>query len=151
MKFNFSFKNRPFAFYLKFAVGALATFLSILFFILECAIVRGHISFADNSHITFIFTLVGGISMIFAAFSEISFLPIISSICLAVGVGQHLFMSCYPYADLGTGVPFFVDDGTLLHTVADLFTIFLILFGILLVASLVCNFIDKKTEEKVIA
>jgi hypothetical protein len=52
---------------------------------------------------------------------------------------------------LGTGVPFFVYDGTLLHTVADLFTIFLILFGILLVASLVCNFIDKKTEEKVIA
>lgn len=149
MKFNFSFKNRPFAFYLKFAVGALATFLSILFFILECAIVRGHISFADNSHITFIFTLVGGISMILAAFSEISFLPIISSICLAVGVGQHLFMSCYPYADLGTGVPFFVDDGSLLVIVSNLFTIFLVGFAILLVVDILINFMDQKTEKRI--
>lgn len=151
MKFNFSFKNRPFAFYLKFAVGVLATFFSVLFFILERAIVRGHISFADNSPITFIFTLVGGLTMILAAFSEISFLPILSSISLGVGVGQHLVMCCYPYADLSTGVPFFVDNGTFLHTVATLFTVFLVLFAVVLVASLVCNFMDKKTEEKTIA
>lgn len=147
MKLNFSFKNRPFTFYLKFASGALSILLSLIFFILECVIVRGHISFADLSHITFIFTFLSGVVMLFDAFAEISFLPLVATIFLALGVGQHLFMSCYPYADLGTGVPFFVDDGSLLVVVSNLFTIFLVGFAILLVVDILINFMDQKTEK----
>lgn len=146
MKLNFSFKNRPLAFYLKIVVSFLTMITSLIFFILELSIVKGHISFKDNTLITFLFSMFSALVLALSAFAEISFLPVISAILLGVGVGQHLFMCMYPYADLGKGVPFFVDDGTFLHTVAGIFTTFLVLFVIELIAQILITFVDKKSN-----
>lgn len=147
MKLNFSFKNRALVFYIKLAIGLLILLSTVVFFIMHNSVAKGHISFPDRAYITFIFGLVSSIVMLFASFSEIGFLPLISAILMGAVVGQHLFMCCYPYADLATGVPFFVDSGALLTTVSEIYTCFLIVFILLMVASIIICFIDKKSEE----
>lgn len=145
---NLSLKNRSKAFYIQLATGVIALISSILFLIIEITVVRGHISFPDNTIFTFLFVLVGGLLSLACCFTQIEFLAIISTILYGCGVGQHLFMSCYPYADLATGVAFFVDSGEFALTVSNIFTTFLVIFALLMVLSIVVCFLDKKQEQK---
>ena len=145
---NFSLKNRTKAFYVQLATGALAIISVVIFFIIELTTVRGHISFPDNTLFTFLFMLIGGLCSLASCFTQIEVLSIIASILYGLGVGQHLFMACYPYADLGTGVPFFVDSAAFAVSVSTLFTIFLVVFALITILSIFVCFIDKKEDRK---
>ncbi len=141
MKLNFSFKNRKLGFYIQVAASALAIIAGIAFLVIDATIVKGNISFKDYSLVTSLACIFGGIVGLAHAFTSLPFLDIVSCVLIGVALGQHLSMSCYPWADIGTGVPFFVNNGELLKTVSSIFTAYVVIIAVPLVGNVLTCFI----------
>lgn len=149
MKFNFSFKNRKLPFYLSFGLGIISLLIAIVLLVIDLVMIRGKVSYDDRNVLTFVFILLSALASLFYAFTEIEIVPIASAILLAVGIGNHLNLAMFPYADIGTSVPFFT-SAELVGPVSTYYTLFLILMVIVWIAQLVLTFFGKgkeKTEE----
>lgn len=143
MKFNFSFKNRKFGFYLELATAALALIAAIAYLIIDFTVIKGNISFSDYTYVVVPCAIAGAILLLANAFAGIMLTDLAGAILIAVALGQHLSMSCFPWADMATGVPFFVNNGALSATVSTIYTAFVVIFAITLVASVTGAFVDK--------
>ncbi len=146
---RFTIKNRPLGFYLQGASLILLLVLSVVYFIMDKAIMT-NISFTDFSWLIFLFNLlavlVGFISLFF-------YEPIrpIASVLQACGVGQILSMACYPWADIAKNVFFFSNTQEKAIQISNYLLLFLIFFGVLLLVSIVSCFMKTtKDEEKAI-
>ena len=146
---RFTIKNRPLGFYLQGASLILLLVLSVVYFIMDKAIMT-NISFSDFSWLIFLFNLlavlVGFISLFF-------YEPIrpIASVLQACGVGQILSMACYPWADIAKNVFFFSNTQEKAIQISNYLLLFLIFFGVLLLVSIVSCFMKTtKDEEKAI-
>ncbi len=150
MKFNFSLKGRTLSFYLTFASAIVAIVSSLVLFIYDQTSVVKAVSFHDYTFIAFIFLALGGVIGLVSSFIEnkyTSILTIVSSVLYACGVGQHLVDCCYPYADLGTSVPFFTNSGVFARQLSTIFTVFLVLFILVMLASITTCFLKEKKED----
>ncbi|MCQ2797634.1 MAG: hypothetical protein MJ241_04145 [Bacilli bacterium] len=143
MKLNLSFKNRSIGFYLRIAVAALAIIAAIAYLIIDLTVIKGNISFQDFTSVVVPCAFVGGLLVAANAFTGIMLLDLAGTVLLAISLGQHLSMSCYPWADMATGVPFFVNNGALASTVSSIYTAFVVLFAVLMLASTVGTFMDR--------
>ncbi len=143
MKLNFSFKNRKFGFYLRIVTSILALIVAIAYLIVDLTIIKGNISFGDYTYVVVPSAIVGALLVAANAFTGIKLLDAAGAILLGVALGQHLSMSCYPWADMSTGVPFFVNNGALASAVSSIYTIFVVLFAVAMLASVVSSFTDR--------
>lgn len=149
MKFDFSLKNRTLGFYLSFAASIVAILSSLVLFLYDLTSVIKAVSFHDYTYIAFIFMILGGILGLVYCFMKnrfSSFFNIASAVLYACGLGQHLVDCCYPYSDLGTSVPFFTNSGVFAKQLSIIFTIFLVLFALVLISSLISCFLKEKEE-----
>ncbi|MCH4278047.1 MAG: hypothetical protein LKF89_03920 [Bacilli bacterium] len=152
MKNFFNLKNQKPHFYIQLSVGVVAIISAIIFLIIDINMISSAVSFSDKSYMSVIFMILGGVMSIVSAFLKIDFLGVIAPILFGCAVGQHLYLACFPYADVLTGVPFFVNNGTLAQSVSKIFTVFLVIFILCLLLSVVSAFFtDKKAidEKKV--
>ena len=143
MKLNFSFKNRKFGFYLRIVAAALALVVAIAYLIIDLTIIKGNISFGDYTYVVVPSAIVGALLLAANAFTGVWLLDLAGSVLLGVALGQHLSMSCYPWADMSTGVPFFVNNGALASAVSTIYTIFVVLFAVAMLASVASSFMDR--------
>lgn len=140
---RFSLKNKSLGFYLQGGSLLLILISSIIFIALNPSIMS-NISFSNYSWLVFLFNIlavaIGFVSLLF-------FEPIrpIASILLGCGFGQLLSMACYPWTDIALKVFFFSNTEEKAHMVANYFLVFLIIFGICLLVSIVSCFF--KTNE----
>ncbi len=149
MKFNFSLKNRTLSFYLCFVASIAAILASSVLFIYDLTSVIKSVSFHDYTYIAFIFMIVGGILGLVYCFVKnrfVSLFNVVSTVFYACGVGQHLVDCCYPYSDLGTSVPFFTNSGVFAKQLSVIFTIFLVMFALVMISTLVSCFLKEKEE-----
>lgn len=149
MKLNFSLKHRSISFYLCLISSIIAIISSLVLFVYDRTSVIKSVSFHDYTFIAFIFMIIGGLlGLIYCFFDSkaLSFLNILSAIFYACGVGQHLVDCCYPYADLGTSVPFFTNSGVFAKQLSTIFTIFLVLFILAWLSTLFACFLKDKKE-----
>jgi len=144
---NFSFKKRSVNFYLSLIGVVLILIGSLTFFIIDKTVFQGNTNFTDNSHITFILLLSGALVGIAGLITEIYPLNILTSVLYALGIGQHLYLTMFPWADLFKGVPFFVSDKISVSLVFNTFLIFLIVFLIGDICSIVSCFIFKRSPK----
>lgn len=150
MKFDFSLRNRGLSFYLTFASAIVAIVSSIVLFVIDRVMVIKSVSFDDKTLFAFLFMVLGGLIGLVSCFVKGRFVPllaIVSVLLYGCGVGQHLVDCCYPYADLGTSVPFFTNSGVFAKELSVIFTVFLVLFVFSMVASLVSCFMKEKKED----
>lgn len=145
MKLNL--KNQGLKFYFNLAVLGIGLLLSVLFFILDVVIVGANISFTDRSWLVFLFVASGCLVSALGLFFHLDFLSLPGSILIGCGLGTHLYQSTFPWADLGTAVPFFTNNMDRAREISVFYTIFLVLFALLLVFSIVFNFMEMKKKE----
>lgn len=146
MKLNLSLKNRSLSFYLEAGAGILAILAAVVYIIIDKSMIAGTISFDDSSILTMVFLLVGGVLSVGHALTGLPFANILGAIALGAGVGQHIYMCCFPWADLATGVAFFCNSETRAILITTIYTIFLALFLVSTILSVVSTFTHK--EEK---
>ena len=62
------------------------------------------------------------------------------------GVGSHLYIACYPLADITEPVAFFTNDVDRAHEMVNLFITFLVIFALLGILTIVLNFLSQKKK-----
>lgn len=120
----------------------------LVFFIIDKEIFQGNTNFTDNSHLTLVYMLVGSALGILAMFTDISLFNILACFLYAAGLGQHLYLTMFPWADLFKGVPFFVSDKISGQMVYNTFLAFVIIYALVCLISIVSCFVFKKEEVK---
>jgi hypothetical protein len=147
LKSFFSFSHRKLSFYLELAAAILAFLGGLIFFLLDKTMFAGKTNFTDTTTITFLLLLVGSLVGAFAAFSEIYWINFPSTLLYAAGVGNQLYLSCFPWADYYKKVPFFVSDQIPVMTVLSLFVVFLVVFLLATLLSTISMFIFAQREK----
>ncbi len=142
-----SLLHKPLRFYLQGCAGILAIILGLVFFFVDRAMMGTDIHFNDFSHITMIFMIAGGLVSLIDAFFPLPFVGIVSSVLYGCGIGAHMFIACYPMADLVAPVAFFTNDINKAKAVVPVFVVFLVLFALIAIASIVANFLSAKKKE----
>jgi hypothetical protein len=144
---SISLKNRPCRFYLQTGAGVAAVISGIALWIIDASFIKSAVTFRDMSFLSSLFMIIGGLVSLAAAFTKFDFLSIVSSALFGCGLGQHLYLACFPYADVLTGVPFFVADGTNGKIIANICTVFLVIFGLCLASEVVSSFLGAKKPD----
>lgn len=142
------FKNQKSLFYVTLGIYALIAILAIVYFITDIVIVGSNISYTDRSWLSFIFLLLGAICGAIYLLFSIDFLSPISSILVAGGVAVHLYQSTFPWADLATAVPFFTNNEDRAIMISSFYTVFLVIFVLLLLYTIVINFFSLDNGEE---
>jgi len=139
--------QRTLRFYLELCAGIVAIISSVIFFIFDRQILGGDIRFDDSSYMTLIFMLCGGAVCLVDAFIPLPFIGIAAAVLFGFGLGSHLRLACYPMADLGQGVAFFTGDTAKAQSAVTLFMIFLVIFLLVAIATIVANFLSIKKKK----
>lgn len=146
------FKNRSWSFYAKLSISVIAVIASIVFIIIEKVSASAvTLAFKDQSMLAFVCMFIGGlIGIATSIFRTISFLDFIPALLYGLGTSFTLYSACFPYTDLAKGVSFFTTNDQYAVTFAILFTVFLVIFALLYLASIVLAYMseDAPSEAK---
>lgn len=137
------FKNRTIGSYLKLGAAVLILVLTIVYLIIDKTMIAGKVSFEDKSSMVILFLLLGvgfGIGSFFLDYG----LDIVAPILYSLGFGIMLTMACFPITDLATGVGFFCNSLNYANTLTTVFIIFLVLYFITIVTSIVSSYMKSK-------
>ena len=141
-------KERTFFYYLQAACGLLAFVGVIIFYMIDVTTIQGNITFTDESWLTLLFISIGFVGTIFTSVTNFKFAIIIPAIFYALGIGQHIYLLVFPFADLMTKVPFFTSNMDVANTVSTIFLVFAIIFIISLVGTIVASFSSLSKKER---
>ena len=140
-------KNKSLSFYIRLVVGLAAIIAGVVFFLLDRAVMGSDIHFNDFSYLTMIFLIAGGVISIVDAVFGFPFIGILSCALIGCAIGSHLYIACFPLADITQPVAFFTNDVEKARTAVTLFMAFLGLFALLAIANIVSCFLPNKKKE----
>lgn len=138
---NFTWKN-----YAWLGIGLACIVAVLIFFPIDRSLYGTDMHFNDFSQLTLIFLLSAGALAILQAFLPLPFLSIAPSILIGCGVGSHLYIACYPLADITEPVAFFTNDVDRARKMVNLFIPFLVIFALLGILTIVLNFLSTKKK-----
>lgn len=134
------------SFYLCLCVGLLAIVCGIIFFICDRSIMGNDIHFNDFSHMTLIFLIAAGVVTIVDALTSIPFVGVASCALMGCALGSHIYIACFPLADITQPVAFFTNDIDKARSAVTLFMIFLAIFLVITLVLIVNCFLSEKRK-----
>ena len=113
-------------------VTSIALLLSaLIFFIIDLTTIKNleGLTKPDRSYLTLILLAAAAVINVVPVFAKkLSPLVLAAILLISFGIGVHLYLLSFAYADLGTNVPFFTNSMASASHISMVYTIFLAIF-----------------------
>lgn len=119
---------------------------ALVFFIIDLATIKNleGLTKPDRSYLTLLLLAIAAVMNVVPVFvKKLSPLVLVTILLISFGIGVHLYLLCFAYADLGTNVPFFTNSMASASHISMVYTIFLAIF---LLCELVCVFLAFRKD-----